>query len=125
MSGDNDGNTSLVVSMSPKPIRDTKPVLSQKPETPKKTKTYSVVQKDFSAKEKMFWQQYGITPDVLKACKVFSLKEFKSESSEGKPFGFSSSDTEHMFGYQGKRYMKIYRPFSEIRFLYGGLLPDN
>jgi hypothetical protein len=73
----------------------------------------------------MFWQQYGITLDVLKACKVFSLKEFKSENSEGKPFGFSSSDAEPMFGYQCKRYVKIYRPFSEIRFLYGGLLPEN
>jgi hypothetical protein len=30
-----------------------------------------------------------------------------------------------MFGYQGKRHVKIYRPHSEIRFLYGGLLPDN
>jgi hypothetical protein len=73
----------------------------------------------------MFWQQYGITPAVLKACKVFSLKEFKSENSEGKPFVFSSSDAEPLFGYVGKRYVKIYRPFSEIRFLYGGLLPEN
>jgi hypothetical protein len=36
-----------------------------------------------------------------------------------------SSETEPIFGYAGKRYVKIYRPFSKIRFLYGGLLPDN
>jgi hypothetical protein len=29
-----------------------------------------------------------------------------------------------MFGYQGKQHVKIYRPFSDVRFLYGGLLPD-
>jgi hypothetical protein len=125
ISGDNDGNTSLVISMSPKPIRDTKPVLSQKPETPKKTKPYSVVQQAFSAKDKMFWQQYGITSEVLKNYKVFSLKEFKSENNEGKTFAFSSSDTEPMFSYQGKRHVKIYRPFSDIRFLYGGNLGEN
>jgi hypothetical protein len=125
LSAGNDNNTSLVVSMSPKPIRETKPVLLQKPEMPKKTKPYSVVQQVFSTKEKMFWQQYGITPDVLKACKVFSLKEFKSENSEGKLFVFSSSNAEPLFGYVGKRHVKIYQPFSEIRFLYGGLLPDN
>jgi hypothetical protein len=79
----------------------------------------------FLHKEKTFWQQYGITLDVLKAYKVFSLKEFRSENNEGKPFGFSSSGIEPMFAYQGKRYVKIYWPFSEICFLYGGNLPDN
>jgi len=61
----------------------------------------------------------------LKTYKVVSLKEFQSENSEGKPFIIRSTDTEPIFGYQGKRYIKIYRPYSEIRFLYGGNLPDN
>jgi hypothetical protein len=56
---------------------------------------------------------------------VLSLNEFKSENSEGKPFSFRSTDNEPVFGYQGKKHVKIYRPKSEIRFLYGGLLPDN
>ena len=43
----------------------------------------------------------------------------------GKPFAFHSTDTEPIFGYQGKRHVKIYRPFSDVRFLYGGLLPEN
>jgi hypothetical protein len=30
-----------------------------------------------------------------------------------------------MFGYVGKRYVKIYRPYSQIRFLYGGTPGDN
>ena len=93
--------------------------------TPKKTKPYSVVNQTFSARETEFWRQYGITPETLKNHKVFSLREFKSENGEGKPFAFHSTDSEPIFGYQGKRHIKIYRPFSEIRFLYGGLLPDN
>ncbi|MDR2039741.1 MAG: toprim domain-containing protein, partial [Bacteroidales bacterium] len=121
----NEGDSPLVVSMSPKPIRETKLVLPQKPETPKKTKSYSIVQQCFSIKETKFWQQYGITPETLKAYKVFSLREFKYENSEGKPFFLISSNAEPLFGYTGKRHVKIYRPFSEIRFLYGGLLPDN
>jgi hypothetical protein len=62
---------------------------------------------------------------VLKKYKVFSLREFQSENNEGKPFRFMSSDAEPVFGYAGKRHVKIYRPFSQIRFLYGGLLPEN
>jgi hypothetical protein len=93
--------------------------------TPKKTKPYTTVQQSFSARETDFWRQYGILPETLKAYKVFSLREFKSENSEGKPFTLYSTDSEPVFGYQGKRHVKIYRPFSEIRFLYGGLLPDS
>jgi NADPH-dependent glutamate synthase beta subunit-like oxidoreductase len=29
------------------------------------------------------------------------------------------------FGYIGKRHVKIYRPFSEVRFLYGGNIGDS
>ena len=93
--------------------------------TQKKSKPYSTIQKSFSAKELEYWRQYGITPEVLKNHKVFSLREFRSENSEGKPFCFMSSDSEPVFGYTGKKHIKIYRPFSEIRFLYGGLLPEN
>jgi hypothetical protein len=49
----------------------------------------------------------------------------KSENADGKPFCFFSSEAEPVFVYQGKKHVKIYRPFSEIRFLYGGLLPEN
>ena len=96
-----------------------------KPEVPKKQKPYSVVQQHFSTRELAFWREYGITADVLKTYKVASLREFHSENSEGKAFGFYAKENEPIFGYQGKRYVKIYRPFSDIRFLYGGTLPDN
>jgi hypothetical protein len=79
----------------------------------------------FQAWNYIFEGQYGITPEILKTYRVLSLKEFKSENGEGKPFAFHSTDSEPMFGYQGKKHVKIYRPKSEIRFLYGGLLPDS
>ena len=106
------------------PTPDKQPENSLLP-APKKIKPYSVIQQSFSTKEFSFWAQYGITTDTLKTYKVISLKEFKSENNDGKPFAFHSTDTEPIFGYRGKRHVKIYRPFSDIRFLYGGSLPDN
>jgi hypothetical protein len=95
------------------------------PETPKKGKPYSIVQQSFSAKEMAFWQQYGIAPEILKIYKVFSLREFKSENNDGNPFSFHSTDAEPIFAYVGWRHVKIYRPFSDVRFLYGGNIGDN
>jgi len=119
-------NSALPVgSVLPKPVRSSKPDLTPPPENLKKVKPYSFVHQSFSTKETAFWKQYGILPETLKVYKVFSLKEFKSENSDGQPFCFLSSDTEPIFGYSGKKHIKIYRPFSEIRFLYGGNLPEN
>ncbi len=127
-----DGDTSFIVSVTSAPPKSAtvQETLPKQPEnatvpTPKKAKPYSVVPQSFSVSEKRFWEQYGITADVLKTYKVVSLKEFKSENREGKPFTMFATDDEPMFGYQGKRHIKIYRPNSEIRFLYGGMLPDN
>lgn len=91
----------------------------------KKVKPFSVNQQSFSAKELLFWKQYGITAELLRLYKVISLKEFQSENNDDKPFSLKSSEQEPMFGYCGKRYVKIYRPFSEIRFLYGGSFGEN
>ncbi|MDR1524465.1 MAG: toprim domain-containing protein [Tannerella sp.] len=123
--GLNEDDSPLVVSMSPKPVRESKPNLTQQPDPPKKAKPYSIIQQSFSAKETAFWKQYGITLEILKNYKVFSLREFKSENSEGKPFTFTTLDNEPIFGYTGKKHVKIYRPFSGIRFLYGGTMPEN
>jgi hypothetical protein len=98
MSGDG-GCAPLVVSISPKPVRESKSDLTLQSENPKKTKLYSIVQQSFLAKEAAFWQQYGITTEILKTYKVVSLKEFKSENSEGKPFTFTALDSKPVFGY--------------------------
>ena len=76
-------------------------------------------------KELDFWLQSGITPEILKLYKTVSLKEFRSENKENKPFYYTSSESEPIFGYMGKQYVKIYRPFSEIRFLYGGNIGES
>ena len=126
--GLNEVNHSFAAPVPTKPVRRVEKANQPEqpePDTPKKEKPYSIVQQSFSTKETAFWQQYGITPDTLKAYKVFSLREFRSENNEGKPFSFLSADAEPMFGYVGKRHVKIYRPFSDVRFLYGGNLGDN
>ena len=86
---------------------------------------FSTVEQPFSIKELDYWLQYGITTEVLNRYRVVSLKEFKSENKEGKPYAIQSSEQEPIFGYAGKKHIKIYRPFSELRFLYGGDLGDN
>ena len=93
-------------------------------ETPK-NKPYHIIEKKLSQKELDFWMKSGITTDILKQYKVVALKEFQSENKDGKSFTFKSSEEEPIFGYTGKRYVKIYRPFSTVRFLYGGNIGDN
>ncbi|MCQ4139551.1 toprim domain-containing protein [Chryseobacterium sp. EO14] len=88
-------------------------------------KSYTVFERSFTVKEIKFWKQYGITHEILKLYKVISLDEFSSENKDLKPFTMYSSEQEPIFGYFGKKYIKIYRPFSQIRFLYGGNLPES
>jgi hypothetical protein len=118
----NGGSCAVSVSHADKP--DGQPDTPPNP-VPKKIKPFNVVQKSFSTGETAFWKQYGITPEVLKHYRVFSLREFSNENSEGKPFSLFSSEPEPVFCYQGRRHVKIYRPFSGVRFLYGGNLPDS
>lgn len=92
---------------------------------PSKSKPYNIIQQKFTQKELDFWMQSGITPEILKLYKAVSLKEFRSENKDNKPFYYTSSVSEPIFGYMGKRYVKIYRPFSEIRFLYGGNIGES
>ena len=71
-----------------------------------------------------FWQHYGITESALQAFKVCCISSYEGTSSEGKPFSIKATPTEPIFGYLGKDYVKIYRPYSnKVRFLYGGKMP--
>ena len=95
-------------------------------ETPKKpVKPYQFREQKFPLAELMYWQQYGITPELLEHYKVCSLREYNSETVDGKPYAYVSSVTEPMYGYKSKQYIKLYRPFSTPRFLYGGSFGEN
>ena len=93
------------------------------PEKP--VKPYQFREQKFPLAELVYWQQYGITPELLERYKVCSLREYDSETAEGKPYTYTSSVAEPMYGYKGKQYIKLYRPFSTPRFLYGGSFGEN
>ena len=86
---------------------------------------YRTTEKPFTEKELAYWGASGITEGVLHRYGVVSLMEYRSETREGKAFGFTSTPAEPMFGYRGKWGIKVYRPQSEIRFVYGGHTGDN
>ena len=93
--------------------------------SPKPPKPFSIKVKPFSELELSYWQQYGITLEVLRRYQVVSCKEFASENNEGKPYKLMPTDKEPIFAYQGKRYLKLYKPFSAVRFQYAGDLGDK
>ena len=91
----------------------------------KKARPYTLAQKSFTAAELAFWGKSGITQEVLRLFRVVSLKKFSSENNEGKPFSIAATDKEPVFGYTAKQYVKVYRPHSEMRFLYAGDFGEN
>ena len=97
----------------------------QATEPERKPRPYRTVQQAFTEKELEYWTAYGITEEVLNRYGAVSLKEYRSETAEGKAFGFTSTPVEPVFGYMGKWGVKIYRPKSEIRFVYGGHTGEN
>jgi len=79
----------------------------------------------FSPKELLYWAQYGITETVLERFQVVSIESFSGISMEGKEYELRNTEAEPMFGYQGRKHTKIYRPFSRLRFLYAGEKSEN
>ena len=99
-------------------------VVSEEPKM-KSVRPYTVVQKPFTAAELAFWGKSGIGENILKSYRTVSLKKFSSENQERKPFSCMTSADEPMFGYMGKQHIKVYRPCSQMRFLYAGDFGDN
>lgn len=81
--------------------------------------------KEFSKEELLFWNQYGISIDVLKRYNVHSIETYHGVSKENKEFILQNKNDQPIFGYQGRRYTKIYRPYSQLRFLYTGEITEN
>lgn len=121
LSSENYNATRIKTSVSPTPVAsETMPMPKVK-----KARPYTLMQKSFTAAELAFWGESGITLEILKSFRVVSLKKFSSENSEGKRFSITATEKEPVFGYTAKQYVKVYRPHSEIRFLYAGDFGEN
>ena len=108
---------------------DTSSVQVVCPPTPeqviKKIRPYNIVPRAFNETDRIFWGKSGITEHTLNKYNVRSLHSFSSVSQEGKTYTLTETAQEPMYGYMGDKYIKIYCPRSEMRFLYAGDLGDN
>lgn len=97
------------------------------PERPPERKLplpYKFQAKPFSGTELAWWEQYGIDAKTLNRYGVASLAEYCSVSNAGRSFTVGSSASEPMFGYVRPNGIKVYRPQSQSRFLFGGSFND-
>lgn len=104
-------------------MKPCKPPLVQPPNRLKKMegkKWYKLIEQSFNVKELDYWEQYGIDAKTLQRFHVKSLARYESVSNQGKPFTLGSTHDEPMFGYSMGKFVKVYRPKSKLRFLYGG-----
>lgn len=108
---------------------DTSSVQVVCPPTPeqviKKIRPYNIVPRAFNETDRIFWSKSRITEHTLNKYNVRPLHSFSSVNQEGKRYTLTETAQEPMYGYVGDKYIKIYRPRSEMRFLYAGDLGDN
>ena len=104
-------------------MKPPKPPISQPADQPKlmeEKKWFKLIEQSFSIEEMKYWQQYGIDFNTLQRFHVKSLARYESISNQGKPFTLGSTNEEPMFAYNMGAFVKVYRPKSKLRFLYGG-----
>ena len=83
-------------------------------------KWFRIAEQSYKDNELGFWAQYGIGTKTLQRFQVKSIARFESVSNQGKAYTIHSSSEEPMFCYPMRNFVKVYRPFSKMRFLYGG-----
>jgi len=83
-------------------------------------KWFRIAEQPYKEKELEFWARYGIETKTLQRFQVKSIARFESVSNQGKAYTIHSSSEEPMFCYAMSNFVKMYRPFSKMRFLYGG-----
>ncbi|WP_436416674.1 AAA family ATPase [Petrimonas sp.] len=118
---DNQQDVSLMITQKTKKLKS----ISAESNRKKTDKLFTTIEKPFTDKELAFWSEYGVLSEMLNRFKVKSLQSYSSVNADRKNFTIESSLHEPVFGYFGKNHIKLYRPFSTLRFLYGGTLPDN
>ena len=106
---------------SPKDVRLVSPTpTNAKERLSEKKKVFKLYEQPFNAEELSFWLRYGITDRILQRYHVKSLFRYETISNQGKPFSLTSTREEPMFCYMMGDFVKLYRPQSKLRFLYGG-----
>lgn len=88
-------------------------------------KPYEFTEKAFSQSELAFWKTYGINEKTLNFYRVKSLSTFTSKNKDNDIYELQATGSEPIFGYTGEAYIKLYRPKSKLRFLYGGQIPAS
>ena len=83
-------------------------------------KWFRIAEQSYKDNELEFWKRYGIGTKTLQRFQVKSIARFESVSNQGKAYTIHSSSEEPMFCYAMRNFVKVYRPFSKMRFLYGG-----
>ena len=83
-------------------------------------KWYKYYEQVFQASELSYWLKYGITTKTLQRYNVKSLVRYEALSNQGKTYTLLSSQDEPIFCYMMGDFVKVYRPFSKLRFVYGG-----
>ena len=111
---------------APHPMRKYKNLHNEKKENKGMTETdndkkwYKCYEQVFPASELSYWLKYGITTKTLQRYNVKSLVRYEALSNQGKTYTLLSSQDEPMFCYMMGDFVKVYRPFSKLRFVYGG-----
>ncbi len=111
---------------APHPMRKYKNLHNKKKENKGMTETendkkwYKCYEQVFQTSELSYWQKYGITTKTLQRYNVKSLVRYEALSNQGKTYTLLSSQDEPMFCYMMGDFVKVYRPFSKLRFVYGG-----
>ena len=111
---------------APHPIRKYKNLHNEKKENKGMTATdndkkwYKCYEQVFQTSELSYWLKYGITTKTLQRYNVKSLVRYEALSNQGKMYTLLSSQDEPMFCYMMGDFVKVYRPFSKLRFVYGG-----
>ena len=111
---------------APHPMRKYKNLHNEKKENKGATKTdndkkwYKCYEQVFQTSELSYWMKYGITTKTLQRYHVKSLIRYEALSNQGKTYTLLSSQEEPMFCYMMGDFVKVYRPFSKLRFVYGG-----
>ena len=109
-------------------MKPPKPIIQQPPKETKlmeEKKWYKQIEQSFGAEELDYWSQYGIDIKTLQRFHVKALTRYESISNQGKPFTLVSTLEEPIFAYSMGKFVKVYRPKSKLRFLYGGEKVDD